>query len=102
MEAEDIMIENTIKSEANNSDVMWVPYVYLRDITNEFKISIGKGGFSEVFKGLTRQSKIPLAIKKLNSNSDEERKIMKFEGNKNDSYFYDSLLIGKYSIVEPL
>jgi len=92
VEAEDIMIENTIKSDANNSDVMWVPYVYLRDITNEFKIPIGKGGFSEVFKGLTRQSKIPLAIKKLNSNSDEERKIMNFEVEKMPSLRHRNII----------
>ena len=89
LEAEDIMLENTINSEVNDSDcldsidVAYVACVYLRHITNDFQKegSIGKGGFSEVFKGVTRQSAIPLAIKRLDSNSDEERKIMKFEGN---------------------
>ena len=103
LEAEDIMLENTIKSEVNNSDffdsteVAYVACVYLRHITNDFQKegSIGKGGFSEVYKGVTRQSAIPLAIKRLNSNSDEERKIMNFEGNKYDGYFYNSFSIRK-------
>ena len=95
LEAEDIMIENTITDFIDSTNrlkhdlaVAYVKYCYLRHITNEFQKegSIGKGGFSEVFKGVTRQSKTPLAIKKLYSNSDEERKIMSFEGNKYHSY----------------
>ena len=96
--AEDIMIEDTIESAEENSDfldypfppehglnVPYVKYSYLYYITNYFEQSakIGKGGFSEVYKGVTRRKQIPLAIKKLHSGSEEAKKLMNFEGNEN-------------------
>ena len=95
LEAEDIMLEDTIESAVENSDfldcpippehgldVPYVKYSYLWHITNGFhnNMKIGKGGFSEVFKGETTRSKILLAIKKLHSDSDEAKKLMNFEG----------------------
>ena len=96
LEMEDIMIEDTIESAVENSDfldcpippehglaVPYVKYSYLCHITNVFHPStiIGKGGFSEVFKGVTTRSNIPLAIKRINSDTDEARKLMNSEGN---------------------
>ena len=97
--AEDIMLEDTIESADENSDfidcpfrpehgldVPYVKYCYLYNVTNYFdqRAIIGKGGFSEVYKGVTRRKQIPLAIKKLHSGSEEAKKLMNFEGNENE------------------
>ena len=96
---EDVMLEDTIESAEENSDfidcplrpehglnVPYVKYSYLFNVTNYFekKSIIGKGGFSEVYKGVTRRKQIPLAIKKLNQKSEDAKKLMNFEGNENE------------------
>ena len=96
---EDVMLEDTIESAEENSDfidcplrpehglnVPYVKYSYLFNVTNYFdqRAIIGKGGFSEVYKGVTRRKQIPLAIKKLHSGSEEAKKLMNFEGNENE------------------
>ena len=65
-------------------DVPYVKYSYLFQIANGFDPSarVGKGGFSEVFKGETARSKKLLAIKKL-KDSPDARSLMNFEGNQN-------------------
>ena len=98
IEMEDIMLEDTIESTLleDNSDIfdpsmpippanaLKVPYVrfsYLYSITNGFDESrqIGKGGFSEVFRGETSRSKKQIAIKKLKDSPDAFT-LMNFEG----------------------
>ena len=78
--AEDIMLEDTIESADENSDfidcpirpehgleVPYVKYCYLYNVTSYFDQSaiIGKGGFSEVYKGVTRRKQIPPNFSKL-------------------------------------
>ena len=96
LEMEDIMVEDTIDTALENNsdfldcpippehglDVPYVKFSYLWHITDGFDSNqkIGQGGFSDVFKGITTRSKKLLAIKKLNSSSDEAQKLMNFEG----------------------
>ena len=51
----------------NALDVLYVNYRYLHKITNGFdkKQMIGKGGLSEVFKGITTRSKKLITVKRL-------------------------------------
>ena len=99
---EDSMLEDTIENSTSledNSDIFdpqmpippehaldvpYVKYSYLFRIANGFDISarVGKGGFSEVFRGETARSKKLVAIKKL-KDSPDARSLMNFEGSLN-------------------
>ena len=65
----------------NALSVPYVKFSYLCQITNGFDEArhIGRGGFSEVFKGETSRSKHLVAIKKL-KDSPDARDLMNFEG----------------------
>ena len=51
-----------------------IPYDYLFSITDGFTNEIGRGGFAEVFKGITHRRQIELAIKKLKKFSTQENR----------------------------
>ena len=73
---------DTVIEDVINRGVPYVKYDYLWHITNGFhsNMKIGTGGFSEVFKGLTKRSNIPLTIKKLDFGREKAYKLMNFEG----------------------
>lgn len=101
LKEDDVTIEDFIRSEVRSAAIDFldcpirldhkphVPYVkynYLCHITNHFHPStkIGNGTLSEVFKGVTETSNIPMAIKRIRSDCDEARKMMISEGNENN------------------
>jgi len=80
LEAEDNVIEDFINLGVpyKKYDITYVKYDYLRHITNGFhsNMKIGKGGFSEVFKGVTMRSNVRLAIKKLDLGHEEANELV--------------------------
>jgi len=91
LKEEDVILENLILSAPVSQDLidcaieldheLLVPEMsnrYLSHITNGFSTKIGSGLFSDVFKGITERSSIPIAIKRIRSNYEEAMQ-MNFE-----------------------
>jgi len=91
LKEEDVILENLILSAPVSQDLIDCPIEldhellvpemsnrYLSHITNGFSTKIGSGLFSDVFKGITERSSIPIAIKRIRSNYEEAMQ-MNFE-----------------------